>query len=410
MRSKTLRILPISIIGCIVFCACHSGSPSTAGEDIAVIDFENLPDTMKLTESFDDISCIQLEMTDNSIIGKVKKVIPADSLLIVYSDNDISLFGREDGRFVRNIGSTGEGSEEYIQIQDIFYDKGNNTIVAYDNMTNDFVSYRLDGEFAGKTKAPVNLTGLYAMERGKDGTILATNYISPQSFSPNDCALSVLKSDGKVKELDPYTPIYVGNYVTAGAKHPMSVCEEEIKYVKFLSDTIFSVKNGVLYPLYKLNLGKEIPSKETIAQLGPYGGEALTYSLKTKRLTGIDRIFETSGFIVCIPFLEQAEGTFWIDKESGKGYHAKSSNSNPVSEFMPDVIRMMQGKQIMEIIGADENELICCFNADSDGDIFNMALSEGVEDLALPQKVVNAIKRIDLDGNPFLLIYRHKAE
>lgn len=60
-----------------------------------------------------EISCIQLEMTENSLLGKISKVIDVDGNLIVLSDNDILVFDKENGSFLHRIGNIGEGSQEY---------------------------------------------------------------------------------------------------------------------------------------------------------------------------------------------------------------------------------------------------------------------------------------------------------
>ena len=188
------------------------------------------------------------------------------------------------------------------------------------------------------------------------------------------------------------------------AKKPISSLGDELKFVKIFTDTLFSVANGKVSPLFKLDLGKKIPSKETISQLGPFPGnpDYLAFIRGNKYLSNIDRIYETSDYIVLIPHQDYIEGYYWIDKKTNNGFHV-----DVTSLLDADVNEVVAGRSIMDIWGSSEDELISCFNADIIVDSFKKAFNSENGNLIFPENVVNTIENVDPDGNPFLIIYSH---
>lgn len=394
----------IVLAGLVTIISLESCKPRTAvddGGDLTVIKFEEAPKDFKLTDSFKDISCVQLEMTDESVLGDIKKIIKADGNLVVLTkDNDVTVFNKDDGGFLRHLGSVGEGPEEFLEAQDMFYDAMEGVITIYDRMKGDFVSYRLNGEFVGKRKAEGVSFWMESLERASDGTILVCNTLSGGN-PPSEYAFTLIGADGESRKYDPFAPVTVEGFTTAFAERPMSVFENELKLVKFMSDTVFSVERGEVSPLFKLNLGNGFVPKKVAAEMN-YGSDMIRYSIENRKLLGINKMFETDGFIMFIPTFETLFGYYWFDKRSGKGYHVESANSI-VAEVLPEMNKVIEGRSIINVVGSSKSEIISSI---VDVESLNQALDNST-DCVFPENIIPTIQEADHDGNPIILIYSH---
>lgn len=390
------------LVAAISFGSCKTRTAVDDGGALTVINFEEASENFRLTDSFKDISCVQLEMTDESVLGDIKKIIDAESNLIVLTkDNEIAVFNKENGKYLRHLGTVGEGPEEFLEAQDMFYESSDGVITIYDRMKGDFVSYRLNGDFVGKRKAEGISPWMESLERSSDGTMLLCNTLSGGN-PPSEYAFTLLSPEGTSDNFDPFAPVVVEGFSTAFAERPMSVCGNELKLVKFMSDTVFSIEGGEVAPLFKLSLGNGIVPRKVAAEMN-YGSEMISYSINNRKMPGINKMFETSGLMALIPTFETLFGYYWIDKESGKGYHVESANS-VVAEVLPEMNKVAEGRTILNIVGSNEAEILSCV---VDVESLIQAISENPGGKGLPEKVISTINGADPDGNPIIIIYSH---
>lgn len=396
----------VALVSAILLSSCNPKSSNEESGELTVIKFEEASDSVVLTDSFKDISCIQLEMTENSILGKVKTILDADGNIVVLTkDYDICMFNKEDGRFIRQIGSVGEGPEEFITAREICYDHTNKTIIVFDGLKREFISYRLTGEFVERFKAKGDLMDVNSIVRASDGTMLACNKL--YSEMPDLCAFTIINPDHTIENIDPFAPLIQPKKrnstlsIVWGDK-PMSACGDELKFVKVLTDTLCSVKGDKVTPLYKLDFGKEILTKEKIMEIGSWTEECLDYCIEHRIFTYVRSMFETSRYIMISPDLEPMTGNYWIDKETGKGIHIASTYD--LDNEIRDVI---QGNTIIRVKGANERELISCFESEAAFAAFKDAIAANRDNGVLPENVISSIESYDPEGNPFLIIYSH---
>lgn len=319
MRSKIYRIPSIArIIILTVFCSLLPAVMASAkkkGPALPVIRFVEAPDTFRLTDNFRSIRCMQLGSKRDSVMGIVSRIIEADGYLIVLAEtspdsftNEVSLFDREDGRLIRQIGRRGDGPEEYRRANDISYNPEDKTVMILDRVASEFVSYRLDGEFVGKRRSNEDFYhAMTSMERASDGTMLICKAL--ESGIGDQGAFLIINHDWTEEEIDPFYPVVVpqvGMISTSfhWAKIPMSSCGDELKFVGFLSDTLFSVKGGKATPLYKLDFGMKRLTKKFINKIG--SGSLLdlsapAYAVQNRIFSYVEYMFETSRYLVILP-------------------------------------------------------------------------------------------------------------
>lgn len=97
-----------------IFLSCSDQRKNTP-TDIKEITFKDPSKDYLLASNFKNIHMVQLEMKDECMISDVKRIIDTDGqLYVLTSDNEIFCFDRSTGKYLRKIGSTGEGPGEYV--------------------------------------------------------------------------------------------------------------------------------------------------------------------------------------------------------------------------------------------------------------------------------------------------------
>ena len=81
---------------------------------------------LPLSEIAESITAIELELTDESIINPkyIKRIIFSDDMIFIAQKENILVFNGS-GKFIRSIGSKGQGPGEYLEIRNIVFDETN---------------------------------------------------------------------------------------------------------------------------------------------------------------------------------------------------------------------------------------------------------------------------------------------
>ena len=120
-------ILSISTCISLLLSACGGGSTQTQGE-VAIIDLETAfqnPQELSLTELGEKMTYVPLETTDESLVklGSSSKMIVTDQYIFVGETGaPLLAFDRGTGKFLRKIGSVGQGPGEYSGSTDVEVD------------------------------------------------------------------------------------------------------------------------------------------------------------------------------------------------------------------------------------------------------------------------------------------------
>ena len=110
--------LPISLCMSLLLSAC-GGEKNVPQGEVPVIDVETAiqnPQELLLTDLGEKITYIPLETTDESLVklSSGSKMIVTDQYIFIGEDlSPILCFDRGTGKFLRNIGSIGQGPGEY---------------------------------------------------------------------------------------------------------------------------------------------------------------------------------------------------------------------------------------------------------------------------------------------------------
>jgi hypothetical protein len=92
-------------------------------------------DTLKMSSIFTKARAIILEETDYSLIGMINKLQLFDNYIFVLDNSTakkLFVFDKKDGKYLRQIGSFGQGPGEYLEIRDFCLDIANREVYIYD--------------------------------------------------------------------------------------------------------------------------------------------------------------------------------------------------------------------------------------------------------------------------------------
>lgn len=160
-----------------IFCLCSCGRKQT---EPTLINLGYI-DTLYLDSFIDSFSVIPLELTENSIIDNVSKVIMHDDFFIIVDNsrtNKAISFFDSSGRYIRRISHFGRGPGEYLSITALEIDPSNLNLYVYDNYSMSVYIYDSLGVFLEK----IDVSGVIA----SDFKILDDNtfaFYSPDEFS-----------------------------------------------------------------------------------------------------------------------------------------------------------------------------------------------------------------------------------
>jgi hypothetical protein len=135
---------------CLLFAGCKK--QTNHNTDIYTIDFEQCFDTerqMAISEIADNVEYIELKTPEDVIITSIWDVKQIDNCLLIKARHDVYLF-HTNGQFIRQVGSRGQGPEEYYHASKVEIDRKKKEIVISD--THKLLFYDLNGNFLRSKK------------------------------------------------------------------------------------------------------------------------------------------------------------------------------------------------------------------------------------------------------------------
>ena len=255
---KNLHFVVV-LLSLLLFISCSKGKNNDQDSSLPIIDLEKALKNLT-NKKFDfsnfasDITYIPLETNDHSIFGG--KWAPPCNITENYLFMGDMMFKR-DGSFVRKIGKIGQGPEEYILARGIAADEKRQEFYIYDNPTHNIVIYGFDNVF--KKRVKVHFLGHFIYSLG-DGKLLMKrrrgcifdDFYEYQIIDSDQEKIVYTRNTGIIKD---------GNNEKGCAfglgKNIIWSFENTTSYYEFFSDTIFSLKDGIVdTPLYQINVGK----------------------------------------------------------------------------------------------------------------------------------------------------------
>lgn len=140
-----LIIIPLIIMGGIICISCNPRQDKENNVGIRV--------NVNKAEAFDigtiasPLKYIPLETKEDALIGAIDKLYVNEQSIIVFDrENKKILLFDKGGTFIRQIGTKGQGPDEYIEFGDIYYDPIIKKIYAFGRLQDKMFIYSLSGE------------------------------------------------------------------------------------------------------------------------------------------------------------------------------------------------------------------------------------------------------------------------
>ncbi|GHV57596.1 hypothetical protein FACS1894182_06850 [Bacteroidia bacterium] len=120
--------------------------------------------SLPLSEITEELVAIELELTDESFINTdyIVRIIVSEDEVIVAELNKILVFSK-DGKFIRSIGSRGQGPGEYNYIQNLAIDKKSQCLFIINSAPGKIICYDLNGKYLKESHKPIQSAGLTAL-------------------------------------------------------------------------------------------------------------------------------------------------------------------------------------------------------------------------------------------------------
>jgi hypothetical protein len=206
-------IIPISLCICLFLSAC-GGEKNVPQGEVPVIDIENAiqnPQELLLSDFGEKFSYVPLETTDESLIKlhSSSKMIVTDPYIFIGEDHSpILCFERTTGKFLRTIGSLGQGPGEYQNPSEMEVDAEAKRIYIRVAPSH-YLCYDFDGEFLHTLTLPGERTFMMGAHYFADnkaygyGNILnegATNQAYAYRLPKGTCADSLTLTEPASKK------------------------------------------------------------------------------------------------------------------------------------------------------------------------------------------------------------------
>ena len=180
-----MKYLYLFIILGVVSCQNNSSSRRDAAKMDVSMDDSNIKDievdstefiTLKVKDAkvikdigelIEDIQYIPLETNNNSLIGRIDKMIFHNGrFYLLDSRVALSVFiFNEDGSHYRTIKNVGRGPQEYLSLKNMTIDKYNDELVLYDRNDGLLHYYDLDGNFKKKERCGVRFDDIVRINK-----------------------------------------------------------------------------------------------------------------------------------------------------------------------------------------------------------------------------------------------------
>lgn len=145
--------------------------------DILIIKPDYSEPVFEISSLIDSVRYVKLELTDNSMIGDLTKILIFEDKIYALDTKTSSLFVFDmNGKYLSKIHNVGPGPEEYTQLDFFTIDKGKRHIILTDLVGYWVMRYDFEGNFISRQKIPFWIRDIAPISNG--GFVFYMNYIN----------------------------------------------------------------------------------------------------------------------------------------------------------------------------------------------------------------------------------------
>ena len=312
-------------------------------------------ETIDIGQYLDSAYYVKLELTDESIIGQIDKLIIFEDKIYILDRQTSSVFIFDmTGKYLLKLCKIGNGPGEYNKIHFFGIDEEKRHIVITDLITYWTMRYDLTGKYVSRKKIPFNTLVITPLHGGE--------YVSYSNFRENSRFLEVdyniiyLDSLMQIKKV--YFPYHSKNFygptvqftsVTGG---PFYMFNNEVHFIYSLKNEVYQVVSEGLSLKYKFDFNGKNFKYEAI-----HKRSGLFEYLNDGRYWTILRVCETEN-LLSFSFLENMDrilNTGFYSKSTGNVIHSNGFFLNkfrffisPISSYKDWIISEFQVDDLLE--------------------------------------------------------------
>jgi hypothetical protein len=246
IKNTTLKLLTICCF-CIFYCNCNNSKEIPVPDAKYIIDIDKAEEkgVFYLSEIVKSVRPVRLEETDYALIGEIDEIQIFDNNIFVL-DMLIAkkLFVYDmTGKYIRQIGTMGQGPDEYMGISYFCIDPDRKEIYLLDYWKNRLLKYRIeDGKLLDKINLPRSIS--YSDIAYVEGNI----YADITHDDPDESDNLICKIDLKTGEFKEYISAETYN---AGWNENLGsgfIRDNSLKYCGSYTNTVFICNKDGIYP------------------------------------------------------------------------------------------------------------------------------------------------------------------
>lgn len=134
--------------------------------EIIQISKKEIRDEIDVGKMVEEVRYVELETTEESLIGNVSKVIAYKDKIYIkdrFVASKIYIFDAT-GRFITTVSRIGKGPGEYMNLDDIAVDTYRKELLVSDASSQKIIVFDLEGEFLREFKIPYWVSGVFALQ------------------------------------------------------------------------------------------------------------------------------------------------------------------------------------------------------------------------------------------------------
>ncbi|MCD8260336.1 MAG: 6-bladed beta-propeller [Bacteroides sp.] len=236
------RIQTKTIAWLVVVCSLPGCSSSWNDPEYETIYITPESSEITLSHLFSELTPVQLETTNLSLIGSGNKCQLTATGLYVKSEKSLLVFNR-NSTFIRKFDRNGKGPEEYHALTDFLVDENREEILILDGWQQKLLSYTLQGEF--RQEYPLDFYAGMMTRYKEDLYLYSGNNTTPEDPYPIK-RLSDYRVAGSFYRVDEDKKDYL-HIITHRNFYPAS---EGILFFEAFNDTIYKISPDGVLPLY----------------------------------------------------------------------------------------------------------------------------------------------------------------
>lgn len=433
-KLKTISSFLLSVL--LLFCGCSNSKKNDtsgiAANSTSVITTDTIADACKIVDIgrkdipvYDDCAGVKNKLSD--IAQSIKFCALANKPLldhelvadVALTDEDVFVMWKGDaiyrfdrsGAFKNNVGSRGQGPEEYVRLgAPITFDRKNNILYAIDIAQLKLISFDYDGNMlhrfpVGRYDSPI--------ECMDDSTFIVRTQDS-QRYRPNTPAIRFMNAKGKIvrthkSNIYPIKKDDAKNWHFGPTENTLWEHNGHFYSLEYGNDTIYRIENMDMIADRTLSGSKYRPSMYDLYHTDS-GGKRILAPLLMLPNSGV---FESDRFLILRYY--DASGRYFLiyDKTDGKVYQSLHDNG-PRREktgemlsayFTDDLVSGMSFTPEYQSNG----ELIGWLTADDvvkNRDKINQFIQQHPSDEG--DSFLKLIENVEEEDNPILMIVKLK--